>query len=210
MGWKDTLLALFKKPEVQSGLSVAMAGTALPAPALSAILSVIKEGVGFIDQIRLSSILHGLASGLNQETMLNELTNYISESEDNAYHVANTLRKAMYAESRKGCVLLGRILADHIGKNERYNRDDLIIVHAIETVTDEDLLSFRKMMERYCGEDIEIIDQITVDWCYSNRIFGQRLGKVRGGTLMFTPRYVPEKAAYKLMNYLDEIKQFFS
>lgn len=171
----------------------------------------IKEATSFADECRLSYIIHGLASGLDVETFTNDLWNYVSKDEEKAFRVANALRKSLLMDSPIACSLMGEILTDHVEKDTHYDREDNIIVHALETATDDDLICFRKMMRTVKDNKIDIIDQVTVDWAEANRLFkinNPHMGEWQG-LLSFEPEYIPEPAAYKMMNYLDKIKQLF-
>ena len=203
------LIDIFKRPEVQSGLSIVAAGGSIEDPTLGAIIIALKEAISVSDEIKGQCIINGLATGFNQEKYTNQLENYIHANPKNAGYIANTIRNAMLADSLIACTALGRILADHVDHMKTYDQYDVIIIHALVSATDNDLIAFRQMMKVYDSEFIEVTNQDTVDWCVNGRIFKQIVPTLDNGKLSFDPKYKPTTAANILMTYLDEIRQCF-
>ena len=190
MSWIiEKLSYIIKKPEVQSGLSIAASSFSLANPLAGAVISAFKEVSSIADEIKGRYILNGLASGLNQEKFVNELESYVNSNDENAGFVANTLRKALLADSPIACTLMGRILADHIKEKKPYDQYDVIIIHALESATDDDLRAFQNMMSGYNGKNIVVSSQNTVEWCFINRIFQQIIGTASDGNLSLQPVY---------------------
>lgn len=183
---KDKVLELLKKEEVQSGLSLVSQGASIGNPQLGALVEILKEAATISDEIRVKSILKGLASGLNQESYTNELYNYIKVSNENAINVVNTLRKALISDSEIVCVLMGRILADHMHSGEKYQKSDVLIFHALENATDDDLLCFWKMFKNL-KDDYLPNDKIysdCVEWGISNRLLAGIPESISYGVLL--------------------------
>lgn len=136
------------------------------------------------------------------------MSEYVRASEEHAGYVANTIRKAMLADSEIVCVLMGRILADHIAVNEKYDRHDVIILHALGSATDDDI-KFDMMRSVQNGElplGEEYIDCIELG--LANRLFKEGQGqKDIEGKPTFYDFVAPKEVANKLQYYLDEIKQ---
>ena len=209
----DRIIALFEKPEVQVAITTAATGAELINPAAGVIATLFHEVANIADELLAKRIIKGLASGLNQEKFTNELRNYVSASEENAFHIANTLRKSMLSNSPKACVIMGRILADHVSNQESYDANDIIIVNALEHATDDDLWKFRRMMELSEGEEVlikELEENLLacLEWCVAYRLWDKQ-NPLRGGTLYLNGGAKPNPAAFKLIKYMDEVRQLF-
>ena len=202
---------VLKESGIRDGLcSIAASAVGTFNPVAGVVVTAFKECASIADEARLNYIIHGLATGLNMETFTNELWNYVSQDENKAFHAANAIRKSLLMDSPIACALMGRILADHVALNNSYDRDDSIIIHALETATDEDLICFRKMMNTIRDGKVEVLDQTTVDWCEMSRLFKKQT--VNPGTwesISFIPEYKPETSAFRMAEYLDKIKQIF-
>ena len=86
---KDKIISILNRSEIQAGLSTASAGGAIADPVIGAIITAVKDVVSVADEVRARRIFKGLASGLNQETHMNELVNFIAASDQNALFIAN-------------------------------------------------------------------------------------------------------------------------
>lgn len=208
---QEKILKIINDPLAQKVLSVATTGIEIAYPQIGPFIELVKGVSSLSDEYRLHKLLKGLASGWNQETFTNEFKEYVKSSEDNAVYVANLLRKALLADSPIACTLMGRILSDHVGNKTSFDKFDSIIIFALGSAIDNDLLNFRKMMQEYYSKSsiqfIDVIDQETVDWCTMNRIFEQVNSSVEDEGIILEPRYKPKESAMRLMKYLDEIKQ---
>lgn len=208
---QEKILKIINDSFAQKVLAVATTGIEIACPQIGPFMELVKGVSSLSDEYRIKKLLKGLASGWNQETFTNEFEEYVKSSEDNAVYVANLLRKALFADSPIACTLMGRILADHVGNKTSFDKFDSIIIFALGSAIDNDLLNFRKMMQEYDSKSsiqfIDVIDQETVDWCTMNRIFEQINSSVEDEGIILEPRYKPKESAMRLMKYLDEIKQ---
>lgn len=76
---------------------------------------------------KLSYLMDGLVSGLNQEKWLNELYNFVNASPEKAIMVANMFKKTIHAECPKVCVIYGLILASHMQSGTKLTQDEMIV-----------------------------------------------------------------------------------
>ena len=208
----EKLLSVANNEYFQKGLSLASTGVSIKYPIISAILDVLKDVGGIADEVRCDYLIHGLASGINQEKFTNELSEYIKANPKNAFDVSNLLRKAMLSNSPIVCLLMGRIIADHVKSHKAFDRSDAIIIHALESATDDDLKDFRKMIvaindRGYIATGDRYVE--CLEWCVSNRICKEVRNVMEGSTYFPYAGTKPTEAARKLLVYLDEIKQLF-
>ena len=181
-------------------------------PAIGDVLSSFKEIALVSDEVRCKHIINGLASGMNIETFTNQLATFVSQSEENAFYISSTLRKALLADSKIVCTLMGRIMADNISDRKSYDRDDVIIIRALESATDDDIIVFRKIMQTLDDDTVTLESEDYVgciDWGLSNRLFKQEDKGFQGTTLMLGYDTKVCNASRKLMIYTEEIKQLF-
>ena len=207
----DKLIAILKDEKVQGALSIGADITAVGNPVGAVVVTAFKEIASISDEIRCRNILQGLASGLNQEKFTNELITYVKASEDNAAHVSNTIRKAMLSESPIACALMGHIMAVHIADKKPFDREDVIIVHAVGSATDEDLTDFIKMMQKVSDEGIIAVRtefEACADWCVSSRLCKENKMSYQQNTetLELFTGIMPGSAAKRLVKYLDDMR----
>ena len=203
---KDKVLNIFNRPEVQAGLSTATEGISISNPAAGLILTAVKDVVSVADEVRAQRILKGLASGLNQETHMNELQNFIAASDQNALFIADVLRKALLSDSLIVCTLMGRIVADHASRNTPFDQYDAIIVHAVESATDDDLREFYHIMNSLSDDGfVETENKLVSDWGANCRLFRNN-DQITWGEVHDGPKRVPTEVATRLMEYLDEVR----
>ena len=209
---KKQLLACLDKDDIKTALSLGGIVASIGDPIAGAVTQAFLEISSIVDRKKVQRILEGLASGLNQETYIYQLKAYISESEEHSSYVANTIRKGMLAESEIVCVLMGRMLADHVNTKEKYDKYDVIILHALGSATDDDMKVFYSMMRLVQNEELPQEDEYTecIEWGLTNRLFKQGRGeKTVKGITDYYDYIAPKEAAYKLQVYLNGIKQVF-
>ncbi len=218
------LLKLFKSGKTRSVVNVGIAGVSVANPLAGLFLSAAKECAETADEVRIDSVIIGLSTELNQEMLINQLYGYIEKSEDNAFYVVNTLRKALLSDSLIVCTIMGRILARHVAEGTRYTQEDNIIFHALESATDDDIRQFRRVMDDYLtkneiGNNVfhipneEFDDPLflsSLNWCEYNRIFNGTSGiKLVVDNQNYIDSYSPTQAAIRLQEYADSVKQVF-
>ncbi len=219
------LLKALKSNEVKAVGEVITTGVSAANPIAGAFLTAANEIAGLADEVRIDAVVKGLSIGLNQEMHTNQLYGYVEKSEENAFYVSNTLRKALLSDSPIACTIMGIILACHVNDGSRYSQDDNIVFHALENATDQDIKMFVRIMKEYKtksdeGDDVfhipnEIMEQAeiktTLDWCVFNRIFNGISGLTWGEEGQdYDDSYSPTSAANKLFEYIDSVKQVIS
>lgn len=205
------IVSVIKDKDIQEGLLAIAQGFSAANPCVGVALGAIKGIITITDEIKIRNILKGLSSGLNVETYTNELTSYVSKNEDNAFRVADTLRKALLSDSTVVCVLMGRILGDHINRGARYDYADRVVVHALESAIDEDIITFRKMVSEIDSEGklkVRSEFDMCIDWCISNRL-GRMDNYFEDGTLSLLSTIKFNESAFRLKHYIEEVKQIF-
>ena len=160
-------------------------------------------------------MIRGISTELNQEEQINRLYGYIENSDDNAFYVANTLRKALLSDSTLACTVMGSMLAKHVKHDTMYDQDDKIIFHALESATDEDIRNLYRIMKNYKvdmesfkipNDDIDDIMISSLDWCAFNRLFRQKIwGDIADEG--FNTEYGPNSSAERLYEYIRSVKQ---
>ena len=220
------------------------------SPGLSSVLKSIAESaasevnptagilasgaIGFLrvfDDYKLNQLVKGLSSGLDQEKKINELYNYVKSSSKRAFLVGNVFRMTLEAESPKSCVLYGKILSEHIGKNESdFTNEELIVCNALINATDFDLENFVILMNQCISQEKDGARRIvfnkkkkdiinmegelntTCCWCTYNRLFSfnpLEWGGIEGSDMIIDTDYHVNGAADVLLKWIDEVKQIW-
>ena len=66
------------------------------------------------------------------------------------------------------------------------------------------------MMENYNNVEITVNNQLAAEWCYYGRIFKLDVPFEKSpGNISFEQRFNPTDVAYRLMEYIDEIRFCF-
>lgn len=135
----------------------------------------------------------------------------------------------MASKSPKACVVMGKILSNHIGDNEAdFSRDEIIAFTALANATDYDLESFSIIM-RQCvkneengskrvsyGKSTDRIEEMiselnsTCAWCTYNHLFTynpMEWGSYGGEKLVIDTHYKTTASAEILIKWIDEVKQ---
>ncbi len=218
MGIQKKLLKVLKSDEANAAAAVGITGVSIANPVAGLFLTAAHEIAGLADEKRIDAIIRGLSTELNQEKQINQLYGYVEKSEENAFYVANTLRKALLADSLIACTVMGRILARHVKDGCKYDQDDNIIFHALENATDDDIRHFYRVMKEYKHDketfrilltDIDVSLSSSMDWCEYNRIFRGPSGGITWEDIEdegFDTSHGPTNAAEKLFEYVESVK----
>lgn len=207
------------KPELSPirELTVGVIGVCNPVAGVAA--GTINSVISDYNIYKLTLLLKGISSGLNTETRMNELYNYINKSDENAINVANIFQKVINAESPKVCLLYGLIIAEHLDSSNCFTQEELIVCKALENSTDYDLSIFKNIMEQYTKAEenerkiIELPSGLenrdsyvtTCDWCVYNRIFVIEHVKYENSTLIHNRFYYVSAPANILLKYIDDL-----
>ena len=216
---QERLLELLKTDEAKALANVGIAGISVKYPIAAVFLTAAHEIAGLADKMRFIAVAKGLSTELNQEEQINILYNYVDKSEENAFYVANTLRKALLADSQVACTIMGKMLACHAKQGNAYDQDDNIIFRALETATDEDIRLFTKAMQEYKtpkGTFRIPLDELdshlfaTMGWGEFNRLFYGPSGGIAwtdADDAGFDTSHSPTAAAERLFEYISSMKQ---
>ncbi len=219
---KEKLLRVIKSKEANAVATVGITGVSGANPLAGIFLTAIHEIAELADEARVDAVIKGLSVGIDQEKQINQLYNYVEKSDECAFYVANTLRKALLSDSPVACTIMGRILACHVNEDTVYTQEDKIVFNALENATDSDIKQFRNVMKNYSatndkGNTVfhipnEVINQsdfrISLDWCVFNRLFEGVPGiswAVTGQN--YDDSYSPTPAACKLLDYIESVRQ---
>lgn len=110
MGIQKRLLEVLKSDKTNALTTVAIAGISVKYPIAAAFLTAAHEVAGLADEMRIDAVVKGLSTELDQEEQINTLYYYVEKSEGNAFYVANTLRKALLADSQIACTIMRKCL----------------------------------------------------------------------------------------------------
>ena len=213
------LLKILKYDEVDAALTVGTAAVSVAKPLAGFFLTAAHEIAGLADEMRIDAVVRGLSTELNQEKQINQLYGYVGKSEENAFYVVNTLRKALLADSLIACTVMGRILAKHVNDGSSYDQNDNIVFHALENATDDDIRIFVKIMKEYRTEkgpfripddkkDVNM--QSAIEWCVYSRLFYGPSGGiswVMSEDEGYDTTHSPTSAGNRLMEYVESVKQ---
>lgn len=219
---KDVLARISEitnKPELSviRELTVGVVGTCNPVAGI--VAGTINSVITDYNTYKLTLLLKGISTGLNIETRMNELYNYINQSEENAINVANIFKKTINAESPKVCLLYGLLIADHLESSNSFTQEELIVCKALENGTDFDLCIFKDIMEQYTKDEeterksivlpsgLKNRDEYitTCDWCVYNRIFVMENVKCENSILKYNRFYYASAPANILLKYINDL-----
>lgn len=219
MGIQESLLTILRTDKVKALATVGIDGLFVNNPTVALFLTAVNEIAGMADEVRIHAVIKGLSTDLNQEQQINILYNYVEKSEENAFYVSNTLRKALLADSIIVCTVMGKMLASHVKRGSVYDQEDNIVFHALETATDEDIRLFMKLMQEYKSPkgmlriplaEMDSHLYATMGWCESNRLFYGPSGGISWGGFGdegFDTSHSSTSSAERLLEYVSSVKQ---
>lgn len=100
--------------------------------------------------------------GLECWKSINELYNYVSNP-DRAFYVSTSFRKIILSNSTIAASIIGVMLGGNKNQNREFNRTDIILLNALENISDYDIRILYEMMDnKYTNDDIgrEYIDEM--------------------------------------------------
>ena len=169
-----------------------------------------------------------LADGLNIEKSINELYNYVSDSE-RAFFISNEFRKIILSSSVLSSSVIALIMGKIIKADRKCTHKEAIILNAVGNMTDYDLKNFKIMMESAVDElaGCEIINiskldeenrdsyKYTLRICVNGGIFLLENNLIENSqedyeTVYEGPHYIVVEMAYTLIEYIEEVKQLLN
>lgn len=224
---KDKLLS--DKAQAAISTSTAIASATGPVGTIVAKTGTVLNDLLIIsDDMVMGNLFEELNTGLNQETAINQLYNYVSASQKRAYWIKDAMLKARASSSPLVQLLLGVILSDHVKEPSDYTEDDLIITQALDNATDWDIKNFYDVLKKYIknGDSFTPTLEETkkynymFQWANNNRILNRVSGTLSDFhiadeqndtqntyTLLLEGFYEINDCTKRLYEYCDRIKQ---
>ena len=155
------------------------------------------------------------------EKSINELYNYVSNP-DRAFYVSTSFRKIILSNSTIAASIIGVMLGEIKNQNREFNRTDIILLNALENISDYDIRILYEMMDnKYTNDDIgrEYIDEMKfpkdkkadflemLEFGDKYQIFGVFTESIEQEKMFFGKQYYKKPVADKLMNYIEQVKQ---
>ena len=196
-------------------------------PHLNEVVGFINVVVSSVNRKKLYGAWKCIARDENIEESINQLYNYI-DNEERAFYVAECLKKIAWSNSKIAASIIGFMLGEIKTQTRDFCNDDLLLLNALEHMTDFDIRNFKELMEgNYIKSDIGKEYFHTAQFpkekmgeYYSILEFGEkyRLFSVSAGA--FTDdndalfigevEYAPKKVSKKLLGYINRVKQIIN
>lgn len=222
---KNIIKNLIEDPRVKAGTEIAVTGVSTVSGMINPIAPFVIEAYRTVascaDEIKVDRMLKGFANGKNIEMKLNELYNFVKDSDERAFLVSNLFRQTLLTQSPKVCCIYGIILSELQENDEILDYDQLIIFNALQTATDYEIKYFREIVKDYIDDDRYINEnkindsgilsyRMTLEWCKNNRIFDITSYKQSGGFDLIGEFYEVNSRSKKLAEYIDKARQILN
>ena len=146
---------------------------------VSSIIKFAKGSMNFINRIKFKCFLRGFSQETdNLEKKLKKLEKYINNSENKAEFVADSISKVIFANSKKGVLVMGTIISKLIDEEDEIKYTELICIDALSKCFDHDLMNAidvknfiktkRKRFPNIGIESLFAIDKDLYDYCRFN------------------------------------------
>lgn len=213
----NNVINLLKSEEAQIPTTAIMAAVGGTSPLSAIALETIKKISEVSDSIRLNMMLKGLAIGLNEETRLNELYNYVNTPE-RAFHVSNLFRQTLLSQSPIVCSIYGVILSEHVDSDSNLDYEDLIVLNALQTATDFEIRYMDDIFRNYIldgfiadekmKKDGKCYDMV-IEWGINNRVLQMQGGREVDGITTISGSPAINRCSTKLQGYINKARQYF-
>lgn len=193
-------------------------------PQYTIFIETVKQLGGMADQIKLNCIIKGLSEGKNVETRMNELYTYVKNNKEHAFLVSDSFRKMMLSNSTIACCIMGIMLGDFAAENRNPTQHEAIIMRALSTFNDYDIIYFNEIMHNRYIVEIEngtkYVDcskfpddkkeefMLTLDFCNNNRIF--KLGTIYNDGCVIADVSTVDKVSEVLLKYINRARRQMS
>lgn len=133
-------------------------------------IGLVKDGIKGISQISCDAKLQHawkcIADGVNTEKSINELYNYVSNS-NRAFYISNEFRKILLSESCLASAIIGYIMGKVVSEKRDCTHEEIIITTALMDMSDFDIRNFMKLVDHYTekrgAHEIISMDEIDLD-----------------------------------------------
>ena len=192
----------------------------LGLPQYTIFIETVKQLGGMADQIKLNCIIKGLSEGKNVETRMNELYTYVKNNKEHAFLVSDSFRKMMLSNSTIACCIMGIMLGDFAAENRNPTQYEAIIMRALSTFNDYDIIYFNEIMHNRYIVEIEngtkYVDcskfpddkkeefMLTLDFCNNNRIF--KFGTIYNDSCVIADVSTVDKVSEVLLKYINRAR----
>lgn len=225
MDIKDNVIKLIGKlDEIRTGM--------LGADMVN-LISKLNEANEYVNKIaklsndyKLNCAWQCLSEGKDVEKSINELYNYVSDSE-RAFFISNEFRKIILSSSVLASSVIALIMGKIVKANRKCTHQEAIILNAVGNMTDYDLMNFNVMMEnaidKLAGHEIINIYKLsketrdsyryTLNICANNGLFlieSDLVEEDGDGSLYMGLHYVVMDMSYALMEYIMEVRQLLN
>lgn len=188
-------------------------------PQYTIFIETVKQLGGMADQIKLNCIIKGLSEGKNVETRMNELYTYVKNNKEHAFLVSDSFRKMMLSNSTIACCIMGIMLGDFAAENRNPTQYEAIIMRALSTFNDYDIIYFNEINNiviieiengtKYvdCSkfpDDKKEEFMLTLDFCNNNRIF--KLGTIYNDGCVIADVSTVDKVSEVLLKYINRAR----
>lgn len=210
---------------IDNSISLVPSIVGISNPVTGVILSGVKTMMDDADKYKFQCLLKGIATGLDQEKMMNQLYEYICDSE-RAFYVAGIFKRTMLNNSRIACCIMGIILSELVKENKDFSQDELIIFNMLDSAIDADLKNFDDIMKNYINDkhiiEFRMMEQgkrekyeLTVDFFVKSRILRDMNRELYPGLLNemsrkeeygVTKEIKTTEISNKLMEYIEKVK----
>lgn len=198
-------------------------------PELNNVYECIGKIAKLSNDYKLNCAWKCLANGINVEKSINELYNYVNDSE-RAFFISNEFRKIILSSSVLSSSVIAFIVGKIVKENRKCTHKEAIILNAIRNMTDYDLKNFKIMMEKSIDKlvDHEIIEiskldkenidsyKYTLHVCTNGGVFLLEKGLMGEAdeneylSLYEGSHYLVTEIAYTLMEYLEAVRQLLN
>lgn len=179
---------------------------------------------GAINKKKLYVALKSLSMDANVEKSINELYNYVN-NEERAFYVAECFRKIAWSNSKIAASIIGLMLGEIKSQNRDFCNDDLILLNALENMTDFDIRCYKELMEGgYINDDIgkKYLDTTLfpedrkeeymniLEFGEKYRLFSISTNSEEGDNYFWGTEYIPKKVSNMLLDYINRVKQIIN
>lgn len=193
-------------------------------PDLGQLVQVANTLNSIVNSKKLNVAWKCLDSDVNVEKSINELYNYVT-NEERAFYIAECFRKIAWSNSKIAAAIIGLIVGEIKNQSRDFCNEDIILLNALENMTDFDIRNFKSLMEGdYINDDIgieyfdttlfpddkkeEYMEILELGEKY--RLFSSSTNSVEGENFFFGKEYIPKKVSKNLLTYINRVKQILN
>lgn len=193
-------------------------------PYLGDLVEISNFFVTSINKKKLFDAWKGIAKDENIEKCVNEVYNFIN-NENRAFYVAECFRKIAWSNSKIAATIIGIMLGEIKEQDRDFCNDDLILLDALEHMTDFDIRNFKQLLEgNYINDDIgkKYFDTVlfpkdkkdeylqVLEFGEKYRLFSIITNSTEDDNFFFGTEYIPKEISYKLLEYIQSVSQIIN